>query len=667
MISNYTPSTCNYRLDKLLGEVYLISESCSKAIYVDGYDAYVTDIDEEPLLIRCYDVSLSDSETLDERYRFSHTLSFSVNGHADSSLFQGRFFVIVHSVNGSYWLLNPLFPVKVTYSYTLSQGVSRTDFSISTDSNHPTLPVTGFSPELSPIECKEYRLVDVRKLFLNESKHTVVRDGKVYFTNDGFKEVVYEKNSLSLTETFDGKYVNHTISFNVRFSTYKSSWHYSLLEFQDNTYISILDTSEGVAMLGNTRLQPSYTVTANDENAPDNIEITLSSERDSGSLLYFVQLSDLSPITETHWDYTSKYGGYECTGSDAGGAWYLLQEEMDGLNNPTGRYKIYYTASPDMFPNLDIVGVFYNTELFYTSDCAKDNCLIETSLPSSVTYNSAGLRTYNLKCDSDWTITSTLDGIQVVPSSGEAGVHYEISLSNITTPTSEVETGTVTVNYCSDKSYLINVTRTTSQCFENGGVFEINKNGGIISVFTECCIEVLDDPYNLLMSHQGNRYDFFFPENNLANDVTYYVTAETCDHQECVLTFIQHQNYTRWIGASGYVCVGTQKWAREQLYTSTDGINWTPTSTYRAGSMIEEVSADCAKVYSRWSATTATTCAYGHKYVVERMQNSIDGETWSWAEETRLGEELEDQEGECAEKEYEYRWILTDFTACGNA
>ena len=41
-----------------------------------------------------------------------------MNGYANKDDFQGRYYVIVKDEEGTYWFVNPLFPVKVTYTYT---------------------------------------------------------------------------------------------------------------------------------------------------------------------------------------------------------------------------------------------------------------------------------------------------------------------------------------------------------------------------------------------------------------------------------------------------------------------------------------------------------------------------------------------------------------------
>ena len=215
MVSNYTPNN-KYRYDRLDKVVYLISEEAVKNIHIDNGLAYIDEIVQEPLTLSVNSISVNETDTLDERYRFTHQLNFSMSGYANYEAFQGRYYVIIKSVDGVYWLVNPLFPTKITYTYTIDSQSSRTDFSIGTISNHPI----------------------------------------VHYTNDGFKDIEYLKNSASFQEAFDGTNITHTLNFNINFDDYKSSWHYNLLEFIQNRYSAIISTTCGYyIMAGFNHLQ----------------------------------------------------------------------------------------------------------------------------------------------------------------------------------------------------------------------------------------------------------------------------------------------------------------------------------------------------------------------------------------------------------------------------
>ena len=261
-VTDYKNIECKYRIDKLDNVVYLVPEEALRNIIIDTGEAYVQNIVFEPLMFHCYNISLEDTDTLDERYEFTHTLKFSVNGYVNHKDLQGRYYAIVRSVDNEYWLVNPMFPCMVTYTYTLGHNDSHTDFTLSTISNHPTLRIHGMN-QGRPYPCNDYLLNGIDRLLLNEKRYSTHNGSQIYYTNDGFKEVVFDKKSASFTEQFDGKNVSHTVQFNIKFDDYKDSWHYNLLEFTDNLYSTVITSTKGEYVLCGFHfgLQPSYTVT----------------------------------------------------------------------------------------------------------------------------------------------------------------------------------------------------------------------------------------------------------------------------------------------------------------------------------------------------------------------------------------------------------------------
>ena len=115
-ITNYSIDKCKYRIDKLDKVVYLINKGSlgnvnTQSYYIDG--------GAQATVIRCNSVSLSETTNLDERYRFTHTLNFQVDGYMTLDDFNERYYTVVKDMNGVYYVVNPEFKMKVTYTYTL--------------------------------------------------------------------------------------------------------------------------------------------------------------------------------------------------------------------------------------------------------------------------------------------------------------------------------------------------------------------------------------------------------------------------------------------------------------------------------------------------------------------------------------------------------------------
>ena len=658
-VSTYNNNECKYRIDRLDKVVYLISENASKNIHIDNGEAYITDVTENPLSLIAYNIELTDTDELDERYKFTHQLTFSVNGYANYKDFQGRYYAIVKSLDGEYWLVNPLFPNKVTFTYTLDGSGSHTDFTMSTASNHPTLLIHNMS-EATPYDCG-YRHCTFKSLRLNEKKNSLKIDNRVIYTNDGFKDVYFDKNSASFVEQFDGDNVHHNLTFNIKFDNYKSSWHYNLLEFADNIYAAIIDTScdKHITCGFGFGLMPSFNVSADDGSTPNNIQIQLSDIHDNGDFIGYTDEITVVKDGTLQWVYTSKYNGYECVGNNL--ARYLLMEEVDALLNPTGRYKalVGYEAQ---FSYLNIVDTFTDTITFTNYDCT-DTCRMQTSFPPEFVFENTTCRNYSVLCDSDWSITSSANHITVSPTSGQAGQSYTVTVCNTQTPSSAEVRSTLNVNYCNKTKTIYAKVKQGDGCLPSGSIFDISANGQYVVIPTICCVKDVDaDAIITNISIQTTYIRVYVPENDSGNARQFTLTITYCDDSEGEVIINQSMAYERWV-YEGTTCSGTQKCDVERKYTGTSAtdINTWTTETRNVNCTQSD---ECGGVITRWIDTSETACSGGKRYIVQaELQSTDGGQTWTRTGNKRLGDETEDPSGECAEI-YEYRWVITTQTIC---
>ena len=644
-VSEYINNQCKYNIDKLAKVVYLIDENASKNIHIDDGEAYITDIDQEPMALPVYNIALSDTDELDERYKFTHRLTFSMNGYVNYRDFQGRYYVIVKTVDEEYWLVNPLFPCKVTYTYTLGANESHTDFTLSTISNHPTLRIHNLTHS-TPYECGYVRC-GFDSLKLNESINSLKRGNHVLYTNDGFKDIVFKKNTGVFTEQFDGNNIQHNLKFDIKFDYYKSSWHYNLLEFVDNTYAAIIKTTCNKYILCGFGfgLRPSFNVDANDNAESDKISIDLIDMHDNGDFIGYVDDITIERDETTNWTYTNKYNGYECVGNNL--ARYLLMEEVDALMNPTGNYKVL-VGYEDQFTFLNIVGTFTETVTFNSYDCA-DSCRLQSSFPLEFVFNNISCREYSLISDSDWSITSSANYITVSPSNGLAGQSYTVSVCNTILPQETEASSTLSINYCNRvKTYNVKVKRSDS-CLPAGAVFDISANGQYVTIPTACCVTDAKDFGGTItnISIQNNYIRVYVPQNNSGNPRQFIISITYCDGREGEAIINQGTGFERWVKEST-ACTGNQKCDVERKYTGTtvSDINTRTEETRMANCA---VSTDCGGKMTRWVDTSETTCSGGKKYIVQAEQLSNDGgETWVNTGNKRLGSETSDPSGECA-------------------
>lgn len=644
-VSTYNNNNCRYRLDKLDNVVYLISEDATKNIHIDNGEAYVMDIDQEPLSLKVYNIALTDTDELDERYKFTHQLTFSMDGYANYKDFQGRYFAIVKSLDGVYWLVNPMFPCKVTYTYTLDANGSHTDFTLSTASNHPTLRIRNIS-HATPYNCG-YKRCTFSDLKLNESIYSLKTDNHVLYTNDGFKDIIFTKNSGVFTEQFDGTNIQHDLKFDINFDDYKSSWHYNLLEFVENRYAAIVRTScDNYILCGfGFGLNPSFNVEANDDTSMDKIHIDLIDMHDNGDFIAYEDEITIGRDGETKWTYTNKYNGYECVGNNL--ARYLLMEEVDALMNPTGNYKVL-VGYESQFSFLNIVGTFTETETFNSYDCA-DSCRIQTSFPLEFVFNNTSCREYSLIADSNWSITSSASYITVTPSSGQAGVSYTVQVCNTQAPSATDVTSNLNLTYCNrTKTYTVKVKQGDS-CLPGGSIFDISANGQYVTIPTSCCVKSADDLSHQItnVSIQNSYIRVYVPQNNSGNPRQFIISITYCDEKEGEALINQGTGFERWVKESTG-CSGNYKCDIERKYTGTtlSNVN-TRTEETKLTNCV--TSSECGGSTTRWIDSSETTCSGGKKYIVQIEQVSTDGgSSWSNTGNKRLGSETSDPSGECA-------------------
>lgn len=656
-VSNYTPKN-NYSLDKLDNVVYLLPVNACKIVIDDG-EAYVNWVEGAPISpqkIKCSNPQLTENDELDERYAFTHTLTFTIPGYANINEFRGRYYAVIKTTDGVYWLVNPEFPSKVTYIYTLSATENKTDFTFATVSNHPVLRLKNFDSvvggdDSDVVECKGYiiNLSYTNPLLLNEKLFSLRKDNIVYYTNDGYKEIDYNKNSLTFQEQFDGDLVSHSLTFKIRFDDYKSSWHYNLLEFVKNTYTAIIKTNDGHYLLSGFEngYRPIYTIQADSTNTPNSVEIQLIDGYNNGRFLGYLDELTLSEITEKSYKYTSKYNGWECVGLNI--ARYLLAEEIDAFGNLTGNYKCR-EGYESQFQNLNIVGTFDDAAEFVNPNCSGEDCNLQTSL-QKMNFNSTGCKTFTLKCSDNWSIRSTVNYITVSPSSGLGDREYQIEVCNTRQPSASLITSQLVVEYC-DTSESFNVYLQDETCLPVDS-YDISANGQYLTIQSTCCLASAVDNGGVIkdITITNNGIRLYVPENTTGDEITYSIDVEFCDGSTSQVDILQEAYYEDWV-AEGYVCEGGKKYEVLYQYTGqTPSSIIVKTGKTKRGSEISDPYGDCAvsSRITRWYYDEDDICVDGELHKLMYEQESFDGGlTWQDTGQSRIGDRIQDSGGTCA-------------------
>lgn len=677
-VSDYIPQSCKYTIDNLEKVVYLIDGQ--KNIHIDNGFAFVDNVDVSDIkALRTSSISVTDESSLDERYAFSHNLTFVVQGYANVELLDGKYYAIVRDKNNTYWILNPIFPNKVQHTFTASEEQCQTEFTMSILSNHPLLQVRGMNENIPMLECKYYNQ-RVAGLLLNEKAYTSANDEKVLYSNDGFKLIKYDKNSITFQETFDGDNVSQSLQFNIKFSDYKSSWHYNLLEFVKNTYAGILEfrSGENFAFGLTHGLQPSFSLQGSD-NEINSIQITLRGIRANyDSPAGFIS-GAIEGITSTQWIGTSEGGAYECV--DDGVAIYELEYEADAFGNRTGRYRCLQGMESIFSQNYYIIGTYTtaNAQRFLTNRCAtEDGCQFNTSLSNPTLSPAQTSLTYSITTNSNWSITSSSSHLTVSPSNGSASSSPQSITLNANTFPSQGETVNLTYNFCNGRSMTQRVfISPVTTCFANGATNgTTSASAHTITIPYSCCISgvsmVEDKDWVTSLTYGSGYFRVGVATNANTAHRMVIINITKCDGSVDTYRLIQNGWYTQWRDAIGYTCSGTTKYQIQALWsgTTTNTANYLPTGIIRANETgaTEPNSPDCqGSAQYRWTATTQTYCQDGLLYTVMQHQVSYDGTNWTDIQgDTTLSGGT--QSSQCEEEEYEYSWAIDTNNPwiCGN-
>lgn len=380
-VTQYT-IPCRYNIPKLKDTVYFVSKSMAKIVNIDNGTASVTINNPSPYpmspsKLQGFNIRLNETESLDERYKFTKTLNISILGHLTDSRFlmDDDYFLVVEDYNGNFYLINVDFPSKMTYTYTLSEGQNQTDFTFTSNSNFPLLKLNWSIAKWDI--CKVYTYNGIRNLKLIEkgwAKVDVENDSITLYDNHTFKDVDFNKASCTLTESYDGDNITNTITFDIPFDNVQSSWQYNLLEFNQNLYIAEIlpKNSEHALLVGfENGLQPSYNAVGGTSNG-DASKFTITLEETSQ--IGLEELVDWSIYynTDKKWVYVRQIdhkNAFTCIGHGLARYDYMVETDQDG--NELGNYKRFSGATAENFPYLNVVGTFNDEVTFQSPVC---NC-----------------------------------------------------------------------------------------------------------------------------------------------------------------------------------------------------------------------------------------------------------------------------------------------------
>ena len=667
---------CRYNYSKLKNVVYLVSEDHLKDVQIDNGEAYISGLTELPLRINGFNIQLQESTSLDERYKFQKTLTLSMHGYVNYKIFGGRYYAIIESEDGTFWMINVDFPSRITHTFNLSKDVNQTDFTFASLSNFPTLKLNADFEAVSPV-CLGLNVHGIDTLQLIEfEKARLDTENKTVISTEDFKTIEFLGNSASFQEVYDGTKVTDTITFDIAFDNYKPSWQYNLLEFLDNRYSAIITPKGGDNKYYpgyNFGLQPSYNIqTASNNDGSDIITVTLV-ETSSYGTTSAVDWSD-EQSTATRWRYVKKVGDivcYECVG--IGQAKYLVQQEVDAFGNPTGNYMALDGYEGVYNSKLNIVDTFDDEEIFNTNDCSEDGqCPIVTDMPTTIYFTAITCSTYSVRSDCDWSINNIPDNLTISPLSGAA------SSSNTTVTvcqTAPVTQSAIENSFSINAGNNVRIVNVKTQ-LDSGCIRPTHQSINCLNqtvTFTydgSCNLIVQSIPSNLTYAVSNNTLTVQVPKNETTSGKTYPIIVSNCDCSSAssVIYIEQDKTYERWANDTGFICENGNSYSVQRRYTGTTSDNITGrTDTVRAGSLIQSGDTACDSFSTKYIFDNHYYCVNGDKYqALEQVISYDSGQTWVKTNKTQLGELVESASTFC-QQEALYEWRLSNQWVCYDA
>ena len=666
-MEQYINTNCKYTYNRFKDVVYLFDENHTKLIY-DGALCMIEELSQTPLQLNVRDVELREVSSLDERYKFEKTLTFSFDGFYNHHALESRYFAIVEDYEGTRWVVNVDFPSFVTYQFDLQDRVYETNYTLTSQSNFPTMRLVSDFDYEQP-ECFGYMVngIDSMKLIERGCADLDIANRRVISYGVDFKDVEPIKNSMHLSQSFNGMEITDTLTFTIPFDSFKYGWHYNLQHFIYNKYSAIItpNSKRNQFFVGfNHGLQPTYTV--GKDNDANTITITMTEVSNLG----FVAANDYSEENnvETRWVNINKVDGmdaYECVG--AGEGMYILQEEMYDNGVPTGNYKVM-EGYESMFPDLNIVGTFTEENKFNSPACVANTCQFNTSIPSALQFNTPTSLTFSIESLCGWEFTDIPPYITVSPSRGDGDGSVTITSNSI--PSSG---GTYIMYVVSDGGYTIPVTVRFI------GEDDMRLHDKYINCLAQDVYFTLVYGYSCSVTGitggatyrwDSGRLVVTVPKNeSTASTVTYTLSILDANSTYTVHVY-QDKMYQGWFANGETMCDEGNLYVAEELWTGTTSSvsSMQPTGQMRKGDIIPNGSGECIVSDERWVNYGNVTCMDGDEWTLEEQEVTFDeGVSWEKTGVVRLGYLVQMDSPICEDSEITYSWVLSNEYVCEDA
>ena len=177
--------SCNYNTLSFKDRVYLYN-----------------DINGIPLMLDATNIEFVEEETLNERYRFNKSVSFTVKGYNNLSLLDGRYYIAVEADDGRIVMVTMEYEAFVTYEYSLNSTNDSTRYTYSVSENKPSDFINGISSSTTIAdEACSYSSTDIQLSIILRKNIVIDEMTDRAYTYGDFDDVYPLKNTLEVSET----------------------------------------------------------------------------------------------------------------------------------------------------------------------------------------------------------------------------------------------------------------------------------------------------------------------------------------------------------------------------------------------------------------------------------------------------------------------------------
>ena len=661
-VSNY--NICKYHIPKLKPIIYLLdSTKLENKIHIDDEYALIDGIENGDVLkINGFNTELTETDSIDERYRFEKQVTFSLNGYYSLTNIHNRFYIVVEDNEGRQWMCNVDLPSKASYNYTIDEQNNNTTYTFQILSNFPLIRLKNNISGEEIRHCR-YFVGGIKAIQMLEKGSAMINTETkevTTFGNSTWKDIV--PLTKSFTETFDGDNFNTSLNFSIPLDEYKSHFYYTLLEFTQNRYVAIVEpiNGENTTYIGfdDFGLAPSYSISTEGTNI---VNISLNGVSRS----VFDEPYDITEDGELYWvgvsSVTTDRGeymtSYECSSTN-GYAKYLLLKEINQFGEPTGNYKVLEGYEEDYANFINIVGTFDNEILFPNNDCIF-HCSTISTIPNLIVFSAVTSYSYTVNSLCNWNVTHNLpNGVVISPLTGEAGItNVTISCNDISAneglytlvlhTADEDLTTTVSVRLSQNESYYKEIDARRQNVYFTTAFNLIDLQSGDIDKISAYEIE-------------NNIIKIVIPRNDTTESRVFELHGINMYGSLVDFYIEQYGIIQEWIEEDDeYVCVSGNLYTVATLWTGYTANTLRRTNETRAETLSVPSSDECEQYY-RWQYNGDTVCVSGDLYQLLVEMQSADGYEWRETENTMQGDLIEKYSLECAENVYSISAYTTD-------